>query len=224
VCSRSLERLLKAEMHPLRQLVLQNDLAMIRHFDPQIFEVEKELYRQTKQLAAREYALLQTVPGIGENLGLTILYEIGDIQRFPTVKDFLSYCRLVKGTVASAGKIEGLRGAKLGNPYLRWAFGEAAVIAKRDPFRIRPLAQRLEAQMQGNKFKANTVLAIKLARSVYFRACPQTRQFSISPRGRGGSDSGGEVIRNFRPENSLISKSGRHSFCVSPLRSLPRCR
>src|SRR5438876_5311965 len=168
VCSRSLERLLKAEMHPLRQLVLQNDLAMIRHFDPQIFEVEKELYRQTKQLAAREYALLQTVPGIGENLGLTILYEIGDIERFPSVKDFLSYCRLVKGTVASAGKIKGLRGAKLGNRYLRWAFGEAAVIAKRDQFRIRPLAQRLEARMEGNKFKANTVLAIKLARSVYF--------------------------------------------------------
>ena len=72
------------------------------------------------------------MPGIGEYLGLTILYEIGDIDRFPTVKDFLSYCRLVKGTVASAGKIKGLRGAKLGNPYLRWAFGEAAVMAKRD--------------------------------------------------------------------------------------------
>jgi len=72
----------------------------------------------------------------------------------------VSYCRLVKGTVASAGKIKGLRGAKLGNPYLRWAFGEAAVIAKRDPTVIGPLAQRLEARMNGNKFKANTVLAI----------------------------------------------------------------
>ena len=106
--------------------------------------------------------------GIGENLGLTILYEIGDIERFPTVKDFLSYCRLVKGTVASAGKIKGLRGAKLGNPYLRWAFGETAVIAKRDHSVIGPLAQRLEAKMNGNKFKANTVLAIKMARAVYF--------------------------------------------------------
>src|SRR5213075_622034 len=104
------------------------------------------------------------VPGIGENLGMTILYEIGDIERFASVKDFLSYSRLVKGTVASAGKIKGLRGAKLGNPYLRWAFGEAAVIVKRDHFRLRPLAQQLEARMGGNKFKANTVLAIKLAR------------------------------------------------------------
>ena len=51
--------------------------------------------------------------------------------------------------------------------YLRWAFGEAAVIAKRDAL-LGPLAQRLEARMNGNKFKANTVLAIKLARAVYF--------------------------------------------------------
>ncbi len=160
--------LLQAEDHPLRQLALKHDLAMIQHFDQQIGLLESELQRQTKQVAARDYALLQTVPGIGEHLGLTILYEIGDIHRFPTVKDFLSYCRLVKGTVASAGKIKGLRGAKLGNPYLRWALGEAAVIAKRDHSLIGPLAQQLEAQMHGNKFKANTVLAIKLARAVYF--------------------------------------------------------
>jgi transposase len=161
-------QLLAAEDHPLRQLALRNDLAMIKHFDTQIFQLEEELQRQARKSAAREYALLQSVPGIGENLGMTILCEIGDIARFPTVKDFLSYCRLVKGTVASAGKIKGLRGAKLGNPYLRWAFGEAAVIAKRDHTVIGPLAQRLEARMNGNKFKANTVVAIKLARAVYF--------------------------------------------------------
>src|SRR5207253_6550943 len=103
------EQLLAAEDHPLRQLALKKDLAMIRHFDHQILQVEEELQRQTKQVSSREYALLQTVPGIGETLGLTLLYEIGEIERFPTVKDFLSYCRLVKGTVASAGKIKGLR-------------------------------------------------------------------------------------------------------------------
>jgi transposase len=162
------QQVLAAEPEPLRQLALKNDLAMIKHFDTQIFALEEELQRQAKKNAAREYALLQTVPGIGENLGMTILCEIGDIARFPTVKNFLSYSRLVRGTVASAGKIKGLRGAKLGNPYLRWAFGEAAVIAKRDHAVIGPLAQRLETRMNGNKFKANTVVAIKLARAVYF--------------------------------------------------------
>jgi transposase len=156
-----------SEPDAVRQLALQNDLALIGHYDTQLASLEKELLQLTKQTASRDFTLLQTTPGIGEYLGLTILHEIGDIARFPTVKDFLSYCRLVKGTVASAGKIKGLRGAKLGNPYLRWAFGEAAVIAKRDAV-LGPLAQRLEARMGGNKFKANTVLAIKLARAVYF--------------------------------------------------------
>jgi transposase len=156
------------EPDPIRQLAHQNNLALIRHFDVQITAVESQLQKLTKAHAGRDYTLLQTVAGIGEHLGLTLLYEIGDIERFPSVKDFLSYCRLVKGTVASAGKIKGLRGAKLGNPYLRWAFGEAAIIAKRDHALIGPLYQRLEARMNGNKFKANTVLAIKLARSVYF--------------------------------------------------------
>jgi transposase len=166
--------LLAQEPDPLRQLALQNDLAMIRHYDAQIRALEERVQKLTKATAGPEYALLQTTPGIGENLGATLLYEIGDIQRFPTVKDFLSYCRLVKGTVASAGRIKGLRGARLGNPYLRWAFGEAAVIAKRDHATIGPLAQRLEAKMNGNKFKANTVVAIKLARAVYFMLKNQT--------------------------------------------------
>jgi hypothetical protein len=41
------------------------------------------------------------VPGIGENPGLTILHEIGDLDRFPIVNDFLSCSRLVKGCVAA---------------------------------------------------------------------------------------------------------------------------
>jgi transposase len=161
------EQLLTAEPNTVCQLALQNDLALIGHYDAQLASLEKELLKLTRQTASRDFTLLQTTPGIGDYIGLTILHEIGNIARFPTVKDFLSYCRLVKGTVASAGKIKGLRGAKLGNPYLRWAFGEAAVVAKRDAV-LGPLAQRLEARMGGNKFKANTVLAIKLARAVYF--------------------------------------------------------
>jgi len=163
-----LDQLLESEDHPLRQEALKNDVAMIDHFDKQIAKIEWALKRETKMVASRDFALLQSVTGIGPCLGLTILHEIGEISRFPTVKNFLSYCRLVKGTVASAGKIKSLRGAKLGNPYLRWAFGEAAVIAKGAHPRFASLASRLEARNGKNKFKANTVLAIKLARAVYY--------------------------------------------------------
>ena len=58
--------------------------------------------------------------------------------------------------------------AHVGSEMKGWGFGEAAVIAKRDHAVIGPLSQGLEARMGGNKFKANTVVAIKLARAVYF--------------------------------------------------------
>ena len=86
--------------------------------------------------------------------------------------------------MASAGKIKGLRGAKLGNPYLRWAFGEAAIIAKRDPPSSARWRNGWKRGMNGNKFKANTVLAIKLARAVYFMLKSQHRLRSRPP-GRG---------------------------------------
>ena len=44
------------------------------------------------------------------------------------VQDFVSYCRLVKCAKESAGKRHGLSGKKIGNPQLKWAFSEAAVL------------------------------------------------------------------------------------------------
>jgi transposase len=160
------ERLLAQYDNPLHKTTLEIDLPMIRAYDEMLLRLERELLAATRQLASRDYALLNTVPGIGRSLALTILYEIDSVERFPTLKDFSSYCRLVKGSVASAGKIKGTRGAKLGNPYLRWAFGEAAVIGKRDHPLLRADAQQLEAAH--GKFKANAILAHKLARAVYF--------------------------------------------------------
>ena len=216
------QQLLAQEDDPVRQFTLQNDLALIGHYDRQLAILEKELLQLTKHTASRDFTLLQTTPGIGEYLGLTILYEVGDIARFPTVKDFLSYCRLVKGTVASAGKFKGLRGAKMGNPYLRWAFGEAAVLAKRDHHIIGPLAQGLEAKM-GNKFKANTVLAIKLARAVYFMLKNKTvfdpdRLMAVLSRksfGPARSQPGRSNWRQLKGE-ALKSRSSRSMVLESP--------
>jgi transposase len=99
-------------------------------------------------------------------LGMTILFELDAIERFETVKDFLSYARLVKGSVASAGKVKGLTGGKMGNSYLRWCFGEAAVLGKRTIPTLNSYAEQIVAKR--GKFKGNAILAAKLARSFYF--------------------------------------------------------
>jgi transposase len=159
-------RLIERYPEPHHQLALQTDVKTIRHYDRMILDLEGQLVRTTRRIASRDYALLQTVPGIGQALALTILYEVDDIHRFSSVQRFSSYCRLVKGTVASAGKIKGLRGAKLGNPYLRWAIGEAAVLGRRHC----PLIAAWHEQLcqQKGKFKANAIVANQLGRAIYF--------------------------------------------------------
>ena len=89
----------------------------------------------------------------------------------------------------SAGEIHGTGGAKIGNPYLRWAFGEAAVLFLRG----NPEAQRwLEKKTRKhNKAKALTILARKLGTSLHQKFTEQTLHHPgircSDPPGHGGS-------------------------------------
>jgi hypothetical protein len=105
------------------------------------------------------------VPGIGTILSLVLWYEMHAIERFPSVQDFVSSCRVVKCATESAGKRDGTAGTKIGNAYLKWAFSEAAVLFRRD----HPAGQKYLARLEKKHGtgKALTVLAHTLARAVY---------------------------------------------------------
>jgi transposase len=150
---------------PAVQKSIEVDLALIDHYDDLLREMELTILKTAKQHDANTLYLLRTVPGIGEILSLVLLYEIHDIQRFPRVQDFVSYCRLVKCARESAGKRYGTSGTKIGNAYLKWAFSEAAVLF----LRTNPAGQKYLARLEKKhgKGKALTVLAHKLARAVY---------------------------------------------------------
>ncbi len=141
------------------------DLALITYDDELLRDVELSIVKTAKHHDANTLYLLQTVPGIGKILSLVLLYEIHDVERFPRVQDFASYCRLVKCARESAGKRSGTSGAKIGNAHLKWAFSEAAVLF----LRANPAAQKLLARLEQKhgKGKALTILAHKLARAVY---------------------------------------------------------
>jgi transposase len=100
---------------------------------------------------------------IGE-LELAVLRH--DISRFPSVRDFASYCRLVKCERSSAGKSLGTGGNKIGNAYLKWAFSESAVLFIAKSEQGRTVLKRLERKY--GKPKALSVLAHKLGRAVYY--------------------------------------------------------
>lgn len=143
------ERILAQYTDPLHRLAVECDMDLIRSYDARIARMEQTLETLAKKKFGRDYDVIRSIPGVGRILTLTILFEIDTISRFPTVKNFSSYSRLVKGSVASAGKVKGLCGGKMGNAYLRWAFGEAAVLLQMLP----PIDQALcrNAHLQTRK-------------------------------------------------------------------------
>ena len=151
---------------PLDKISMEASMNMVQQFDITIEKLDQALASHARNNYLTEYNTLKTVPGIGRMLALIILYEIDDINRFSSVQDFLSYCRLLKGTVASAGKIKGGKAGKIGNGYLKYAFHEAAVLSKGRNPEMKKFYQRLEAKK--GKFLANSILACKLARATFY--------------------------------------------------------
>ena len=105
------------------------------------------------------------MPGIGKLLSLVLLYASHTVDRFASVQDFVSYCRLLKCAKESAGKRLGTSGKKIGNVHLKWAFSEAATVFLRNNAAGQSYLARFEKKH--GKGKALTVLAHKLARAVY---------------------------------------------------------
>jgi transposase len=151
---------------PAVQKSIEIDLALIGYYDELLRDLELAIVKAARHHDANTLYLLRTVPGIGKILSRVLLYEIHDIERFPRVQDFASYCRLVKCAKESAGKRAGTSGAKIGNAHLKWAFSEAAVLFLRD----NPAGQKFLTSLEKkhSKGKALTILAHKVARAVYY--------------------------------------------------------
>ena len=141
------------------------DLALAEHLDGQIAELETYLAAQAKVHDLPNFYRLRSIPGVGQVLALTILYEVGDIRRFDDAGQFLSYARLVRPAKESAGKRVGTSNRKMGNAHLKWAFREAAALMTRHVPAAKAFAAR-KAKAHG-KGKAQAILAAKLGRAVY---------------------------------------------------------
>ena len=145
-------------------LAANSNIAVIHFLKERIKTIEKAVKTHTK--LRDEFKYLLTVPGIGDILALTIMLEVGDINRFPKVGDYSSYCRCVKSERLSNGKKKDENNRKNGNRYLSWAYVEAAHFA----IRFSPYAQ---AFYQRKMAKRNGIVAIKalsnkLARASYY--------------------------------------------------------
>jgi len=150
---------------PFVRRTVEVDISVISHLDTVIRELELYLTNSAKEQDPESFHLLRSIPGVGKVLAMTILYEIHDIARFPTVQDFASYARLIRCARESAGKRSGTSGAKIGNAHLKWAISEASVLMLRHG-EIDTLRGRLDRKH--GKRKAMGVLTHKLGRTIYY--------------------------------------------------------
>jgi len=145
-------------------LAVTSSLALLHCLGQQIKTLEQAVTKRLKHTPA--YKQLLSVDGIGEILAQTIVLETGHIGRFPTVGNYASYCRCVKSTKISNGKRKGQGNVKNGNPYLEWAYMEAAQFA----IRFSPTVQRFyqRKQAKSHLMVARKAVAHKLSRACYY--------------------------------------------------------
>jgi transposase len=105
--------------------ILLTDLEYIKSLDCIIEDLDKTINKKAQHHNFKDYQTLQTMPGCGVILALTILYETHTIHRFRTPQCYSSYSRVVRAENESAGKnLGGSSNDKIGNPYLKWAISE----------------------------------------------------------------------------------------------------
>jgi len=109
---------------------------------------------------------LTRINGLAITSVLTILSEIGpDLSRFASVKHFCSWLGLCPGTKVSGGKVLSARTRRSTNR-VRQALKLAAMSLSRNNSALGAFYRRLCARM--DKPRANTAVAHKLARMIYF--------------------------------------------------------
>jgi transposase len=144
---------------------VETDLALLEPLDTAIRRLEAEIEEAAKQYYPTELAGLQSAPGVGPVLSLTILLEVDTIGRFETRQPFCSYARLGGAVHESDGKRAGLSNRRAGNAWLKWAFSEAAVLSAQKDERIGQYLDRLASRL--GKPKALSAKADKLGRAFY---------------------------------------------------------
>lgn len=142
-----------------------------------LLDTFESLHSQIKQmdrtikLSSRENEtaqILETIPGVGPLSALMLIYEIGDFNRFPSVKKLVAYSGIFSSTYSSGGKTHHGPITKQGNKYLRWILIQAAsaVVCSGKDKRLLKLYHRIK--FKKNHGVAKVALAKELLTIAYF--------------------------------------------------------
>lgn len=153
----------------IRQMLEQLDFV-----EAQIHALDQEIQAYMEQLDSP----VTSVPGVGRVYGAVILSEIGDIHRFPSEKQLVSYA----GIDASVHESGGLQAnqthiSRRGSPYLRRALWGAAFVASLSDPELSDYYQRLRARGKHHGVAVGAV-ARKLC-YILFSVLSENRPFEV---------------------------------------------
>jgi hypothetical protein len=162
-------------------------------------KTERTLLRslEADPLLAARVDRLMTIPAIGHATALTWVLEVGEVERFPSVKQVISYCGLCSGEKTSAGNSRRMPISKQRNRHLQTVLLEAADLAPRLNPELAVLYEREAAQSNRNQAAiavarklAAYLLAIDSVASQVLRHSPTSSARACPPFGSGPSRTG----------------------------------
>jgi transposase len=136
-------------------------LAVIDVLDARIAPIDAELGPLAR--ADARVRLLDTIPGVGDLLGLTLASEIGDVGRFGSPRKLIGYAGLAPTVHQSGDRSRTGALSKAGSRTLRWAAVEAAQHAWRPSNPWHPLYTDLAARAGKNPAKSAVARKILIA-------------------------------------------------------------
>lgn len=158
-------------------------LAVIDWLDGRLAPLDGELAPLAR--ADPRVVLLETIPGIGPLLGLTIAAEIGDIARFSSARKLVGYAGLAPKIKQSGQSSRTGSLSKAGSKALRWAAVEAAQQAWRETNPWHQLYRDV-ARRQGKTNAGKAAVARKVLIATW-HVLSREQPFKPS-RPRGGTD------------------------------------
>jgi transposase len=135
-------------------------LAVVDWLDERLAPLERELGPLAR--ADRRVALLVSIPGVAELLGLTLAVEIGDVARFPEARKLVGYSGLTPRVMQSGQSSRTGKLSKSGSRLLRWAAIEAAQQAWRPANPWHRLYLDVKARSGGKTNPAKAAVARKV--------------------------------------------------------------
>ena len=141
---------------------LKTLLRLCRETLVRLQKTESALIRslQRDALLAERVERLMTIPAVGPITALTWALEVGDVQRFSSIKKAISYCGLCGAERSSADTIKRTPLSKQRNKHLQCVLVEAAKMAPRNSPALAMIYDR--EKQKGNANRATLAVARKL--------------------------------------------------------------